>query len=275
MFLLWIICGLIDPEPVAALSPNSSKSDLALVLAVDASSSIDETEFKLQLHGIANAFRQPEVLNAVRSGPIGKIDVAVLFWAGQMPNPISSAWFRIGDETEAERFASHISAMTRRVGGETSVGSAVMAALALLGEAASGTNRLCIDLSGDGRETVVPHSNRRPTAPSSARAAAESLNVTINALAIESEDKDLAKWFRRHAVTGDGFVMAIDDSDAFGDAIQHKLIREIRQPVFAGFLPKHRQECSGADNRSVCHAEDSMVPPLDFLTLFKPNPNVR
>jgi hypothetical protein len=40
-----------------------------------------------------------------------------------------------------------------------------------------------------------------PTSPTFARMSAETLNVTINALAIESEEKDLARWYHRNIVT--------------------------------------------------------------------------
>jgi hypothetical protein len=59
------------------------------------------------------------------------------------------------------------------------------------------------------------------------------LNVTINALAIENEEADLGQWYRRTIVTNDGFVLAIDRMEAFEQAIQTKLIREIRPLLIA------------------------------------------
>jgi hypothetical protein len=108
-----------------------------------------------------------------------------------------------------------------------------MAALTLLREVAEIADRLCIDLSGDGRETSVPRRGRIATAPNYARAIAERMHVTINALAIEDEEANLAQWYRSNIVTGDGFVLAIDRADAFGQAIQSKLLREIRPLVVA------------------------------------------
>lgn len=74
---------------------------------------------------------------------------------------------------------------------------------------------------------------RLAVSPVDARARAESLNVTINALAIENEEADLGQWYRRNIVTNDGFVLAIDRIEAFEQAIQTKLIREIRPLVIA------------------------------------------
>src|SRR5262245_17857204 len=228
--LVWAAFWLILPERSLAASGQAGKSDLALVLAVDASASIDEGEFKLQLNGIAKAFREPEVLEAIRSGQIGKIDVALLVWAEQGASTKGSRWFRIGSEAEAERFAAHVESVPRRISGSTAVGNAIMSALVLLRDPSVLANRHCIDLSGDGRETIVPHSRSRATTPSLARAVAEDLHVTINALAIESEERDLARWYHRNIVTTDGFVAVIDAAEVFGNAIQLKLIKEIRGP---------------------------------------------
>jgi Protein of unknown function (DUF1194) len=227
--VLWAAFCLLVPERSLAFTGREGKSDVALVLAVDASASIDQTEFMLQLQGIANAFRRPEIIDAIRSGPLGNIHVALLVWAGHAAE--TSGWFRIGNESEAERFAARIEYFPRRFTGGTNVGNAVMAALALLGDVSA--NRHCIDLSGDGKESFVPRSRQRSTAPTVARAYAEYLEVTINALAIESQGQDLAQWYRQKVATDDGFVMAIDRLEAFGDAIMRKLIKEIREPVVA------------------------------------------
>src|SRR5262249_61134433 len=102
--LLWATYGSVAPEAAMGFDGNG---DLAIVMAVDASSSIDDHEFELQLQGIAGAFRRPEVLEAIRSGPLGKVDVALLLWAGSAA-PSESRWFRIANESDADRFAEHV-----------------------------------------------------------------------------------------------------------------------------------------------------------------------
>ena len=53
---------------LAAALPNlaaaQSEADLELVLAVDVSGSVDESEYGLEMSGIAAAFRDPEVIEA-------------------------------------------------------------------------------------------------------------------------------------------------------------------------------------------------------------------
>ncbi len=55
--------------------------DLELVLAVDASGSVDQQEYALQIQGIAASFRDETVLAALRSGAQGRIAVALVTWA--------------------------------------------------------------------------------------------------------------------------------------------------------------------------------------------------
>src|SRR5690242_20124077 len=55
--------------------------DLALVLAVDVSRSIDEEEARLQREGYRNAMADPAVIAAITGGTLGAIGVAYLEWA--------------------------------------------------------------------------------------------------------------------------------------------------------------------------------------------------
>ena len=52
--------------------------DLALVLAVDCSSSVDAGDYHLQMFGIADALRSPKVLNAIQSGEHQRIALSLV-----------------------------------------------------------------------------------------------------------------------------------------------------------------------------------------------------
>ena len=69
---------------LAGLAPARSQQpvDLNLVLAVDASGSVDAYRFNLQKQGYADAFANPKVLQAIRSGPLQSIAVAMVQWTG-------------------------------------------------------------------------------------------------------------------------------------------------------------------------------------------------
>ncbi len=80
------------------LSPAKAQSevDLALVLAVDISNSMDPEEQELQRQGFVEAFRSPLVHNAISSGMLGRIAVAYLEWAGPTIQYITVPWAQIG-----------------------------------------------------------------------------------------------------------------------------------------------------------------------------------
>src|SRR5512133_714618 len=59
-----------------------SAVDLQLVLAVDASGSVDQRRFELQKQGYVAAFRDPRVLRAIQSGATQAIAVSMVQWTG-------------------------------------------------------------------------------------------------------------------------------------------------------------------------------------------------
>ena len=82
--------------------------DLQLVLAVDASGSVNQTRFDLQKRGYAAAFRHPQVLRAIRSGATQSIAVTMVQWTGPELRVQVIPWTRIGDQASAEAFADLI-----------------------------------------------------------------------------------------------------------------------------------------------------------------------
>ena len=66
--------------PLGAFA-GSDRADVALVLAVDVSGSVDDHRFKLQREGIAAALESEEVATAVSIGVNGTIEIAVVEWA--------------------------------------------------------------------------------------------------------------------------------------------------------------------------------------------------
>ena len=91
--------------------------DVELVIAVDSSASIDEREFALQLAGIAAAFRDPEVVTAIGSGPRNRVAVMAIFWAESGYPSDTTPWHVLADAADAERFARLMERWPRRVEG--------------------------------------------------------------------------------------------------------------------------------------------------------------
>lgn len=200
--------------------------DLELVLAVDASGSIDREEFALQMGGIAAAFRDPELHAAVHSGPHGRIAVTLMLWAEANRPKQALPWHAIGSRAEAEAFALAVETMPRRLAaGGTGIGKALQYATWEIERNAYEGLRKVIDLSGDGRETAFREFSLNIDG---GRTVALESGITINGLAILSDVPLLAGYFAHRLIGGyDSFVMTADGFDDFGRAIHRKLLREI------------------------------------------------
>jgi hypothetical protein len=199
--------------------------DLELVLAVDASGSVDDAEYALQLSGIATGFRDPDVRKAIRSGPAKAIAVNLLVWAEpQVPKDVSG-WFIIASDADAESFAALAETFPRRQTGATAIGEGIASALRSIEANGIEAAREVVDVSGDGRESVA---REFTVLVDQARAMAILRGVVINGLAIQNEVGDLADYYRRNIQTGpESFVMAAKSYEDFAEAMRLKLLREI------------------------------------------------
>jgi hypothetical protein len=208
----------------AAVAQRATKPavDLALVLAVDASGSVDRVRFELQKQGYVAAFRHPRVTQAIQSGPTQSIAVIMMQWTGPALQVIAVPWTRISDSTSANGFADKIAAAPRALfGGGTSISGAIDTSMALLFDNPYEATRRVIDVSGDG-------SNNRGRAVNQARDEAVRAGVGINGLPILALEPDLDQYFRQNVIGGPGaFVVAAKDFETFGEAILKKLIAEI------------------------------------------------
>jgi hypothetical protein len=146
LFWLALLEGAL---PTAATAQSSV--DLQLVLAVDASGSVDQFRFELQKRGYAAAFRHDRVLQAIRSGPMQSIAVTVMQGTGPALQVQVVPWHRIADPQTAGAFAAEIERAPRQLfGGGTSISGAVDYAATLFAKSAFRATRRVIDVSGDG-----------------------------------------------------------------------------------------------------------------------------
>ena len=213
-FVLLALPALAD-EPV----------DLELVLAIDASASVDEAEFALQLGGMASAFRDKTVQAAIAGGALGRIAVAVTIWGDATVPQDQSGWYGVAAPQDAEAFAAVLDRFPRRVTGGTGIGAGLGHAMRMFDRNGFQGSRQVVDVSGDGKET--PPRDIVLQMPD-ARSMAHARGVTINGLAILNDDATLSDWYRNEVATGAGsFVMSCSDYEDFAEAIRRKLIREI------------------------------------------------
>jgi hypothetical protein len=221
-WLALILALALPPRAVAA-----AEADVLLVLAVDCSGSVDEEELHLQLHGIAQALRDPEVIAAALSGPRGQVAINVLNWADAEYPKYATGWAIIDSPEKAAAFAMIVEGFNKREAGATGIGAAIAHAIGLIEASGIEAPRKVIDVSGDGIEAwqmAIPE-----IVLEDAHRMREAAGITVNGLAIRNDFQMLDRYYRDFVIGGPGaFVMDVADYSTFATAIRQKMLRELR-----------------------------------------------
>jgi hypothetical protein len=207
--------------------------DLLLVLASDVSRSVDTRKFQLQREGYAAALSNPRVIDAIRSGPHGKIAICFVEWSGATSLKLVIDWTVVSDAASARRIGDQMLELPRSFADRTSISAGLEFSMVQLERAPFEATRRTIDVSGDGTNNSGRDIN-------SVRDEVLAKGVTINGLVILSETPlpwnpehtnppgGLDGYYRNNVIGGAGaFVMVADSHNSFGQAIVKKMIAEI------------------------------------------------
>jgi hypothetical protein len=231
--------GIAAPNPGTRLADKETGAsvDVELVLAVDVSYSMDMDELAIQREGYAQAIVSKEFLQALKTGPNGKISVTYFEWAASSDQKVIIPWRVIDGPETADAVANEIMKTPIRRASRTSISGAINFAMPLFEENPYRGLRRVIDISGDG-----PNNNGAPVI--GARDAAIGKGITINGLPImvkepsySTMDIDNLDFYYEDCVIGGpgAFVVTIKDRDKFKEAIRTKLVLEV-----AGRTPERR-----------------------------------
>ena len=232
------VAGIAAPGPASQNGPHLAEKeatvDVELVLAVDVSYSMEMDELAIQREGYAQAIISKEFLQALKSGPNGKIAVTYFEWAASTDQKIIIPWRLIDGPETADAVANEIMKTPIRRASRTSISGAINFAMPLFEENNYRGLRRVIDISGDG-----PNNNGMPV--TTARDAALEKGIIINGLPImvkepsySTMDIDNLDYYYEDCVIGGpgSFVVTIKDREKFKEAIRTKLLLEVagRQP---------------------------------------------
>lgn len=212
--------GLIRVLLVIALSVISTAGrtcDLALVLAVDVSGSVDAREYDIQMGGLAKALNDGIVVDALVDS---QAMVTLIQWTGSSRQRQTIPWAFIQTPEDALQFAQQV-ADNKRVwrNFSTAIGEALIAAQTALSEVPQ-CRRKIIDVSGDGI-------SNEGVSPTQQHSALKQAGIVVNALAIETDEEDLTAWFFENLIIGEGaFVETADGFADYPEKIKRKLQRE-------------------------------------------------
>ncbi len=204
--------------------------DAEIVLAVDASRSMDFVEFAVQRDGYLQALRHPDLIRAITGGPLGRIAIAYFEWSGQAQDGALVPWRIIDGPDAAAALADEIAEVpvTRTRG--TSISRALNFATVLIEDDRVQGSRRVIDISGDGANNIGP-----PV--TGARDEAVARGITVNGLPIiispYGAQADLERYYEDCVIGGLGaFMMVARSGDELARTIRRKLILEV-----SGLMP--------------------------------------
>jgi hypothetical protein len=235
LLLAAVLAPLPAPAPAFAQARERVAVDLELVLAVDVSLSIDAGEARLQRDGYVAAFRDPQVLQAIKGGILGRIAVTYFEWANSAHTYTVVGWTLIDSDAAAASFAAALAGRRPGPAHYTSISGAIDFGATLFKDNGFDGTRQVIDVSGDGPNNwgdLVTHARDRAVAQ----------GLTINALPILDDGPgpfgrynipNLDLYFRDCVIGGPAaFIVVAENFEAFASAIRRKLILEI-----AGLAP--------------------------------------
>ena len=210
------------------ISKAQTKScDLALVLGIDASLSVDDSEYRLQMSGTAAALMDPKVVEAILS--VGGIYLSTFEWSGSSSQKLVFGWSWLETRRDianaAQRLRDHVRQSRNN---STAIGHALRFASDLFLELPAPCFRKVVDVSGDG-------ANNEGFEPATVYRTFAFADISVNGLVIldtglnpESFYTDPVIYYRENVLKGAGSFMII--AGGFGDferAMRQKLLREI------------------------------------------------
>ncbi len=207
---------------------GASACRLALVLAMDVSSSVNAQEDRLQRGGLAAALRAPRVRAAFFASE-EPVALAVFEWSGRYNQHILQDWIVVENQGVLDSVVARIAGSDRsQADYPTALGHGLGFAATLLQRAPSCDART-VDVSGDGP-------NNDGFAPLDDYGAFPFDAVTVNGLVIDVPEGiadtdgwvNLADYYLRNVIRGPGaFIEVADGFEDFARAMEVKLIREL------------------------------------------------
>lgn len=201
---------------------------LALVLALDVSSSVDASEDALQRSGLAAALIAPEVQAAFLALDL-PVALAIYEWSGRYNQEVLLDWRLIRTRADL-RSVSETVAASKRSHNEfpTAMGYALGYGAGLLARAPQCLTKT-LDMAGDGQ-------NNEGFPPAAAYAEFPFDGVTVNGLVVNAADYEaevsLIEFYRNDVLRGPGaFLEVAQGFQDYERAMRRKLERELSVQV--------------------------------------------
>ncbi len=224
----WFLALVLSCLPLAALAQTAKPVDIAIVVSLDRSESIDAEEARAQIDGLVFTLRHSRFRDTVAVGWYGSIGLTVLNWSSFGRHEVVLPWTRIAGPDDAAAAAAileldHARQRVARHGTQTDIAFAIevgMKQLEMLPWAAgqSVLNVVADGISNIGRVATVD------------RDAALARGITVNGLIMArgSAIGVMSRYFRREVIGGPtSFVQVSVSNEDFARAMLRKILLEM------------------------------------------------
>lgn len=225
------LCRLILPA-LAVFAffgvPNESQGSInvgtKLSLVIDISGSIDTSEYNLMMDGYAEAFNNAAVRGNILSQTNG-IAVNIVFFSSEA---VSNGWFHLDSNAAIDTFRDYLAGLARPdsgvVGTQTDIAAGMVLGLSALADIEFLSNRLIMDVSGDGEQNQGSHD-----LVNAQRDLAAIAGINVNGLAIGGPS--LLAYYDARVKTSGGFAIQANNFALFKAAVLRKIRRETQEPL--------------------------------------------
>ncbi len=214
---------------LAAVVPAGAEAAcrLALLLALDVSSSVDEAEYGLQRDGLAAALTSPDVQGAILQQG-GTVALAVYEWSGRRQSVVVQDWVLLRSAGDIAAVAARLRTVQRSYRRfPTALGYALGFGATLM-QKAPACERQVIDVSGDGI-------TNDGFWPGLAYKHFPFERITVNALAVLGADPSVVDHYEFEVLHGPGaFIETAQGYEGFERAMVRKLYREVQNRIVGG-----------------------------------------
>ena len=219
-------CALASGSAAAA----EPVTDANIVTALDISDSVDPHSMTIEIDGMAQAIRAPEIIQAIQGGRHRRIGFAIFAWReGAYPELIS--WTIIATEADAHAAADRLQSGFRAFAASdpptsalaphmTDLSGAIDHAGILLLTAPYATERSVVNVIGNGWDNVGE-------GPLRARDRILATGGTVNGV-ILGPDPVLEGYYRSSVIGGAGaFLLSADSPDAMAEVLARKFLYDV------------------------------------------------
>jgi hypothetical protein len=224
----WLLAFLLSCLPLASQAQGAKSVDIAIVVSLDRSESIDAEEARAQIDGLVFTLRHSRFRETVASGWFGRIALTVVTWSSFGRHEVILPWMQVAGAADADVAAAileldYARQRVARHGTQTDVAFAIEVGMNQLDILPWEAGKSVINVVADGISNIgrVAMADRN---------IAMARGFTVNGLIMArgSAIEVLSRYFRREVIGGPtSFLQVSASNEDFANAMLRKILLEM------------------------------------------------